>query len=80
MKGSHIYAACLSYPENGRVTIHSFAKTDASHLPRFCGIIDRIDVLGFEEPPQWMQDEQGLHITTTHVASDKPVVFRITLR
>ncbi|MDD7741047.1 MAG: alpha-L-fucosidase [Lachnospiraceae bacterium] len=80
VKGSHIYAACLSYPENGRITIRSFAKADASHLPLFCGIIDRVDVLGFDETPKWVRDEQGLHITTKNVASDKPVVFRLTLR
>ena len=32
VKGSHLYAACLSYPEDGRIVIKSLAEQDASYI------------------------------------------------
>lgn len=79
VKGDKLYAICLNYPENGSVIIQSLAERDASHLPVFHGIIKDIDVLGSNEKPNWRRDENGLHLTTQTVKSDKPIVFRITL-
>lgn len=80
VKGSHLYAICLSYPDDGCITIKSLAEQDASCLPKFHGIIDCVDVLGFEETPKWRRTENGLEIKTGKVRSDKPVVFKITMR
>lgn len=80
VKGSHLYATCLSYPENGQVLIKALGEQDASRLPKFHGIIDKVEVLGFGEEPVWERNEEGLFISTHNVTSDKPVVFRITLR
>lgn len=74
-----LYATVLKYPENGDVNITHLAYADASHLPLFHGIIKDISVLGFEERPQYMRDETGLHIHTTEVKSEYPVVFKIIL-
>ena len=79
VKGSYLYATCLSYPENGKVTIKSLAERDASKLPLFHGIIEDVDVLGFNEKPVFTRNDQGLHIQTTDVASKFPVVFKIKL-
>lgn len=78
-KGSCLYAVCLSYPEDGHIVIRSLGEQDASRLPKFHGIIEQTVLLGFSEQPQWRRDEEGLHIRTQTVRSDKPVVFRITL-
>lgn len=79
VKGDSLYAICLHYPEDGRVTIKALGEQDASHLPKFHGIIKRIEILGFEEQPVWNRDGEGLHIETGTVSSDKPVVFKVTL-
>lgn len=79
VKGDSLYAICLHYPENGKVTVKALGEQDASHLPKFHGIIRDVRVLGFEERPVWNRDGEGLHIETKTVSSDKPVVFRITL-
>ncbi|MDE6639122.1 MAG: alpha-L-fucosidase [Acetatifactor sp.] len=79
VKGDSLYAVCLHYPENGRVTVRALGEQDASHLPKFHGIIKNVEVLGFEEQPVWNRDGEGLHIETKTVSSDKPVVFKVTL-
>lgn len=79
VKGDSLYAICLHYPEDGKVTIKALGEQDASHLPKFHGIIKSVEVLGFEEQPDWKRDGEWLHIETKAVSSDKPVVFKITL-
>ncbi|MDE5590267.1 MAG: alpha-L-fucosidase [Acetatifactor sp.] len=79
VKGDSLYAICLHYPENGRVTVRALGEQDASHLPKFHGIIKNVEVLGFEEQPVWNRDGEGLHIETKTVSSDKPVAFKVTL-
>lgn len=79
VKGDSLYAICLHYPEDGRVTVKALGEQDASHLPKFHGIIKRVEVLGFEEQPKWKRDGEGLHMETESVRSDKPVAFKITL-
>ena len=79
-KGENLYAICLNYPADGRVLIRALGEQDASRLPKFHGIIDRVSVLGFDEEPRWERTQEGLAIATETVASDKPVVFRVTLR
>lgn len=80
VKGDKLYAICLRYPEDGEVVIKSLARQDASRLPKFSGIIDNVELLGFEEKPLYMRDEEGLHVTAKTAVTDKPVVFRITLQ
>ena len=80
VKGDKLYAVCLRYPEDGQVVIKSLAKKDGNHLPVFCGIIDKVEVLGFEEEPEYRQETDGLHLSTRTVKSENPVVFRITVR
>lgn len=78
-KGTYLYAICMAYPKEGRVLIRSLGKQDASRLPKFHGIVRNVEVLGFEERPEWSRTEEGLSISAPGVYSDKPVVFRITL-
>lgn len=79
VNGGALYASVLKYPENGHVDITRLAAADASHLPLFHGIIKDISILGFEEKPRYTRDETGLHIHTTSVQSEYPVVFKILL-
>lgn len=77
VRGTALYATVLSYPADGKVCIKSLAEQDASHLPLFHGIIEKVQVLGFDDQPKWTRDEIGLHLKTERVQSDKPVVFKI---
>ncbi|WP_226527198.1 alpha-L-fucosidase [Metabacillus niabensis] len=77
VKGSYLYATVLKYPQDGKINIQSLAEKDASKLPHFHGIIKDISILGFDEKPSWKRTEEGLEITTDHVSSNKPVVFKL---
>lgn len=73
VKGSTLYAAVLSYPEDGVVTIKSLK--DRSH--DFHAVIEDIEVLGFNEKPVWERTKEALIIKTKSVQSDNPVVFKL---
>ena len=77
--GGFIYAIALRQSANGRYCIKTFAQQDASKLANFHGIIDDIKILGCEEKPDWIRDEEGLHIDTVF-KSDYPITFRIKLK
>lgn len=79
MRGETLYATVLAYPADGKVLIRSLAIADASHKPVFAGIVRDVQVLGFDEVPAWERTTEGLAIQTKGVASNKPVVFKITL-
>lgn len=74
-----IYAICLRYPENGRITIRSLSKSKDANKPNFHGIIKEVSLLGYEEPLNWRMDEEGLHFTTNTVRSDFPVVIKVAV-
>lgn len=65
--------------KSGEVRIKSLAEKDASKLPHFHGIINNIEVLGFNEKPVWKRTEKVLIINTQNIQSDKPVVFKFML-
>ncbi len=79
VKGDKLYATVLSYPEDGKVVIKSLAEQDASIKPLFHGIISNVDVLGFDEKPEWYRDEEGLHIMTKEIKNTFPVCFCINI-
>lgn len=79
MNNGYLYAIVLNYSEGSSINLTSLAERDASHLPLFHGIIKDVKALGFDEQPSWTRDENGLHIHTDTIKSDKPVVFKITL-
>lgn len=80
VKGENLYVICLNYPEDGKVLIKALGEQDASHLPKFHGIIDEVSILGFDEQPKWGRTEEGLAIETKGVASKNPVVIKVKLR
>lgn len=80
VKGENLYVICLNYPEDGKVLIKALGEQDASHLPKFHGIIDGVSVLGFDVLPKWKRTEQGLAVETERVASENPVVIKVKLR
>lgn len=72
-----IYATCLRYPGDGQIRIKSLAKSKDPNKPAFHGIITDVEILGFEEKPEFRIDESGLQFTTKTVQSTFPVVIKI---
>jgi alpha-L-fucosidase len=46
----------------------------------FHGIIDDFEVLGYDEKPEFTRDDDKMTINAPFVDSDKPVVYKMTLR
>lgn len=72
-----IYAICLSFPEDGEITIKSLSESSDPTKPAFHGIIKEVSVLGFDEAPEYSADKEGLHIKTKSVKSSYPVVIKV---
>ena len=71
-----IYAAVLSWPADGKITIQAMNKGG----PReFQGLVRDVSILGYDEKPLWTRDQDGMHVTAPFVKSDLPVVIRITV-
>ncbi|GBF75280.1 alpha-L-fucosidase [Paenibacillus sp. 598K] len=73
-KGHVLYATVLVYPDNGEVRIRTL-KEKGHH---FHGVIEEIEILGFDEKPVWTRTDEALVLTTKEVQSALPVVFKIT--
>ena len=73
-KGGNIYAIVMKYPEDGNVSVKSLG-TGALNSD-----IESVDILGFDETPQWSREWGALHIKTENVSADYPVAFRIRLK
>lgn len=81
MNGSCLYGIAMRSSENGIYHFPALGDRDASHAPEFHGIIQNIEILGFEESTlEWERKEEELILRTTGVESDRPVVFRISLK
>lgn len=74
----YIYAICLNMEGKDSVCIKSLCESDASKKPNFHGIIKDVSVLGHDKC-DWKRDEEGLHVTTDLIKTDKPVVFKIRI-
>ncbi len=74
-RGDTLYAIALAWPDNGRVIVKALA-TEAS---LFRPDVDKVELLGCDEPLRWTRDAGGLII---ELPSDKPgdhaFAFRIT--
>lgn len=74
--GGYLYAIALKCSEDGKYCICSLGEKDASRLANFHAIIQDIEILGYNERPQWIRNEEGLLLETS-IKSDKPIVFKI---
>lgn len=75
-----IYAFVLHCPEDGRVTICSLAESKDQNVPEFHGLIKAVTVLGFTEIPEYHRDTEGVHIKTTGIKSEQPIVIKIQIK
>ncbi len=72
-----IYAICLQYPKDGKITIHSLSKSPDPNKPHFHGILRGVDILGFRENVPYSCDEDGLHLESAGIETEFPVVIKI---
>jgi alpha-L-fucosidase len=72
-KNDNLYAVCLDFPENGKVTVKSLAK-GSDYLD---GKVKKVEVLGTDEKIQWKQTDEGLII---EMPSEKPCDFAFVLK
>lgn len=79
VNGSYLYTTALKCSPDGNYNLKSLGIQDASRQANFHGIVLDVDVLGFDEKPEWVRDEEGLHIHVNSVQSTKPVVFKIKI-
>lgn len=79
-KGSYLYAIIMVPPKNGVIRIHSLGDKDASKLPLFHGIIESIELLGYEGTPlQTTRHEDYLEVISDSLDTPNPIVLKIGL-
>jgi alpha-L-fucosidase len=71
-RGDTLYAVVLVWPDNGRVTIKSLAEGSALYLRA----IEKVALLGSQEPLRWIRDRDGLAI---ELPSHRPCDYAFTL-
>ncbi|HLP38151.1 alpha-L-fucosidase [Lacibacter sp.] len=75
VKGNHLYATAMGWPENGKLLIKSLASNSLYHIPG----IQKIELLGMKEPLSFEFNGQGLSITLPQKNSNLLAhVFKIT--
>lgn len=74
-----IYAVAMVCPENGEFTIKALADSPDQNAPQFHGLLDQVEILGYDGPLTWEKDSQGLHIHT-EVRSNMPVVIKVSVQ
>ncbi|MCM1256723.1 MAG: alpha-L-fucosidase [Roseburia sp.] len=73
----NIYAIALKSPKDGRFLIKSLGESKNQNVPEFHGVIEKVDILGYEGKLAWSVDESGLHILSDFPGSEFPVVIRV---
>jgi alpha-L-fucosidase len=60
--------------------IESLRNSADQNVPEFHGIIEDVDVLGYDGNVDWSVDGEGLHVSAPGVQSAFPVVVRVKIR
>lgn len=79
-RGGSVYVFAMQYPEHGRITVRSLAKSGNQNVPMFHGLIEEVAVLGEQRMPEWTVDEEGLHVRMQVAQRRFPVVLRVRVR
>lgn len=80
VNNGHLYAIALKSSENGSFVIKALANSKDQNTPEFHGIIENVEVLGFDKAVKsWDKSSEGLCVKTEGITSDFPVVFKITI-
>lgn len=74
-----IYAICMVCPPDGKFTVKALADSPDQNLPQFHGLVEKVEILGYDGPIEWKKDKEGLHVNT-QMDSAMPVVIKVTVR
>lgn len=74
-----IYATCLNMQGKDSVCIQSLAQTKDMLKTAFSGIITKVEVLGYDDKPEWIHDKEGLKIKIVQMDTTLPVVFKVSV-
>jgi len=73
-----IYAIALKCPEDGKFVIKSLADSKDQNAPEFHGIIDEVEILGFDgKITSAIKNSEGLCIEAEGVESEFPIVIKV---
>jgi alpha-L-fucosidase len=76
----NIYAICMKCPGDGEFLIKSLKNSTDQNMPEFHGIIEKVDVLGYEGNVEWSVCGDGLHVHAAGFKSEYPAVIRIDIK
>ncbi len=80
VNGDNIYIFAMNPAKSGSITVKSLADVDASVKPLFNGIINDVDLLGYDGKISYKRDGDGLHMNIPkEIETEYPIVFRINL-
>ena len=79
VKGEHLYATVLKWPEDGQVLVRSLASARDSHEKLFQGILRDVHILGYDGDFTWEAREDGLYVSAPKLRSDMPVVIKVAM-
>lgn len=79
MVNGKLYVICLNMEGNSEIRVKALADADASHLPKFHGIIKGVTRLGYDKPVEYIRTEEELILKTDKVDYPEPVVFCIDI-
>lgn len=74
-----IYAVCMACPQDGRFTVRALADSADQNVPQFHGLVEKVEILGYDGRLSWTKDRNGLHVSAD-VHSDFPVVIKVTVQ
>lgn len=81
IQGDSLYAVQMNSPLDGQAHIKSLSLSQDQNLPEFHGIIQEVALLGHDQQViDWQVTTQGLHVTFEPIDTDKPIVFKITMK
>ncbi len=81
VNGDSIYVFIMgSFSESEQVTIKALATSQNQDLPEFHGIIEKVSLLGTNQPLLWKQTSEGLTVAIPKVSSKLPQVLKIQVR
>lgn len=75
LKRNILYAFVLKWPKDGMVKIKALAEGSQC----FNGVIKDIDLLGFDQKPQWTRSKEAMTVKALDVSSNFPVCLKVTM-
>lgn len=78
-RGGSVYAIAMVCPEDGVLRIRSMREADASHLPLFHGIVERVEVLGQTGEVAWERDSEALTVRLGKIRSELPLTVKVSV-